>query len=530
MALFTGPRGGGQRPARPDRPSRRRSGAAVVGVAALALALPPIASGSTYCAGASGPDCTGGVYPGTGDGLQAAIDAADLNADISGALDTVRIGPGTYLRTSGAGFSATSDLTIEGAGDQTVLTTDATPGRTVLQAPVAAGATARRLRVEIVFAAIGIDGFLRVSDVRVAGPGVAGPGIRMAPGGRLSRAVIEPRAITSAAVNAFGGVVEDVLVRLRSEVATPVHGVAAGAVPPAPGTTTVRHLTVVGNAAPLTTGVLAQAIGSAAGPITVAVAVRDSVLTGLDIPLRRFAATTSAANPGTASIEYRHSALDLTPGESLESGPGALTAGPGNLDDPDPLLGPDLEPLAGSPLVNAGDPAGPEAGDSPTDALGRPRIVGAGRDIGALERQALPAAAPPVTAAPVPPLLSRLRIAPSAFARAGGAVVSFTLDAAASVRFAVARVLPGRRVGRGRGRRCAPRTRVNAQRPRCTRLVARGGFARAGVAGPNRFRFGGVALRPGRYRLTATPTSAAGLRGRPASAAFRILAQRKRSR
>jgi hypothetical protein len=129
---------------------------------------------------------------------------------------------------------------------------------------------------------------------------------------------------------------------------------------------------------------------------------------------------------------------------------------------------------------------------------------------------------------------SALRLAPVAFrplTRGGpvarvarGTLVTFRLSEAARVRFTVARARPGRRVGR----RCVAPRRSNARRPRCTRYVSvRGSFTVAGVAGANRFRFSGRlagrALRPGRHRLTGTPTDAAGNRGRPFSAGFTIL-------
>ena len=54
----------------------------------------------------------------------------------------------------------------------------------------------------------------------------------------------------------------------------------------------------------------------------------------------------------------------------------------------------------------------------------------------------------------------------------------------------------------------------------------RGSFTRAGRAGPNRFRFmgriGGSKLKPGDYRLVATPT-ANGVRGRATSPPFHIV-------
>jgi Tol biopolymer transport system component len=126
----------------------------------------------------------------------------------------------------------------------------------------------------------------------------------------------------------------------------------------------------------------------------------------------------------------------------------------------------------------------------------------------------VPATEAPMPGSPVPasrpaaPVLGRLRISPRAFQaergpaalparRRRGAIVSFTLDRAASVRFTVERAGSGRR----------------------------GGFTRRGRAGANRFRLTGRIntrrLRPARYRLIATPV-ADGRRGDTKHTAFRI--------
>jgi uncharacterized delta-60 repeat protein len=132
------------------------------------------------------------------------------------------------------------------------------------------------------------------------------------------------------------------------------------------------------------------------------------------------------------------------------------------------------------------------------------------------------------------PVLTGLRITPRAFraARSGpavapagrrsGALVAFTLDRAASVRLGVARAIRGRLVGG----RCVGPTRANRGKRACTRYAGVAGrFTNRGVAGTNRFRFTGRLsarrLRPGRYRLVATP-SADGLRGDAARASFRV--------
>jgi uncharacterized delta-60 repeat protein len=131
---------------------------------------------------------------------------------------------------------------------------------------------------------------------------------------------------------------------------------------------------------------------------------------------------------------------------------------------------------------------------------------------------------PATPASPAAPVLGRLRITPSAFRAAGrgpaarsarrraGATVSFTLDRAARVHFAVAR--------------CVVPTRPNRGRRRCTRYrLLRGAFTRPGVSGANRFRLTGCIkarhLRPARYRLIATPV-AGGRRGDSKRTSFRI--------
>jgi hypothetical protein len=143
---------------------------------------------------------------------------------------------------------------------------------------------------------------------------------------------------------------------------------------------------------------------------------------------------------------------------------------------------------------------------------------------------------PPATAALSQLGLSRTTFAaassgPSAIARKKrtpvGTRVGYTLNEAASVSFKVTRRVRGRRVKRGKRRVCVKPTRKNRHKRRCTRTVTlKGGFTRTGAAGANSFRFTGRLrgrkLKPGRYRLVATP-SANGVKGKPVSRAFRII-------
>jgi len=80
----------------------------------------------------------------------------------------------------------------------------------------------------------------------------------------------------------------------------------------------------------------------------------------------------------------------------------------------------------------------------------------------------------------------------------------FTLDRAANVRLAFARVIPGRRVKA----HCVKPAKANRDKPRCSRYRSRGVLTVAGTAGGNAYAFrgriGARTLSPGRYRLRVT--------------------------
>jgi PKD repeat protein len=132
------------------------------------------------------------------------------------------------------------------------------------------------------------------------------------------------------------------------------------------------------------------------------------------------------------------------------------------------------------------------------------------------------------------PLISAFAIKPGAFsaaskggsiaaARKPGAVVSYTDTMNATTTFTVSRAMPGRK----RGKHCVKPTRSNAKAKRCTRYVRiRGSFKHVDNAGKNSFRITGRinrnALKPGRYRLTATP-KLLGKTGKAVSAPFQIV-------
>ena len=108
--------------------------------------------------------------------------------------------------------------------------------------------------------------------------------------------------------------------------------------------------------------------------------------------------------------------------------------------------------------------------------------------------------------------------------RSYGTVVTYNLDRAGSVTFTVSQRQAGRR---GAHRRCVKPTKRNRKARRCARTVTlHGSFVERGEAGANSFRFTGrlghKALKPGAYRLVATPTSGR-LKGRSLNASFRIV-------
>jgi hypothetical protein len=107
-----------------------------------------------------------------------------------------------------------------------------------------------------------------------------------------------------------------------------------------------------------------------------------------------------------------------------------------------------------------------------------------------------------------------------------GTVVSYILNQAATVRFTVEQLLPGRTTKRGAQVHCLVPARHNRKDPRCTRIVAlRGSLIVKGKAGKNAFRFtgriGGKELARGGYVLVARP-SADGTAGTSVRIAFRV--------
>ena len=130
---------------------------------------------------------------------------------------------------------------------------------------------------------------------------------------------------------------------------------------------------------------------------------------------------------------------------------------------------------------------------------------------------ATPAPTPTVTPDRTAPAITRASLSLRRFRRSRRTQVRATLSEAATMVYAIARELPGRRVGR----RCVRQTRANRRRPRCTRLVAAGTLRRAHPAGALRFTLN-RRLAAGRYRVTLVATDAAGNRSRAVVLRFTV--------
>jgi len=86
--------------------------------------------------------------------------------------------------------------------------------------------------------------------------------------------------------------------------------------------------------------------------------------------------------------------------------------------------------------------------------------------------------------------------------------ITYTLNEAATVRFQLAKKLPGRKAGK----KCVKKTKANAKKKKCSRLKNVGAkFDGTGKVGKNTVKLpNGKKLKPGKYRLTMTATDAAG--------------------
>ena len=120
------------------------------------------------------------------------------------------------------------------------------------------------------------------------------------------------------------------------------------------------------------------------------------------------------------------------------------------------------------------------------------------------------------------PTTIHLALSRSKLRRTGA--ITFVLSTAATIKLSFANTLPGRVAGN----KCEKPARTNQGNRHCTRIVAVRSLAVSGKTGTNtialaRTLLGHALLAIGRYRLTATPTSASGTNGSTRTTTFKIV-------
>lgn len=187
----------------------------------------------------------------------------------------------------------------------------------------------------------------------------------------------------------------------------------------------------------------------------------------------------------------------------------------------------DFTQAVGSPTVDGGEFS---VSSNPTDLAGNVRFQGRTTDIGAFE------------STPVQSVITAFTLNPSKFrAEVGGEIVSIakkkkkpkapmgstlamTINQASSVKFTIEQP----KIGRKSKGTCKPITRSNRKRKPCTRWAGVPGFFWVQVkTGLTTFKLSGrakeKALRPGKYRVKATPVNTPLPAGVPAYARFTIV-------
>ncbi|MCC6831100.1 MAG: hypothetical protein IT200_07110 [Thermoleophilia bacterium] len=418
---------------------RRRSLPILAASLGAVLATAGAASAADFCVDRGGCDA-GRTF--TGD-LQAALNAA---AAFSGA-DRVLIGPGTYARTGAAGFTydATSPVEIAGnPGEATIIATGPGLGAdgaalTVVNGPHVvrdldvfvgtadrrgvrfAGSVMRDVLVtnEVGIAAQGVvmGGSATLDHVQVVQEGAAGADAVLAPcactirdsgistdgtGIRLSgsQAVVERtriRAAVGLSADSGGAAVRDSVIRPVGD-----DGVGARARNTGAGTDAIRislsRVTIAGDGAAGQTGVSAAADD---GTETASVTVEGGIIAGVAVPVRREAAGGRSAN---VTLRWTNVPATGNVDQNTSGGTGAIDASDHVTTHPATFVNPvqgDFTPQAGSPLIDAGDPA--QALTGVTDLVGTVRALdgdGDGRavvDLGAVEAPAVAVTTPTVT-------------------------------------------------------------------------------------------------------------------------------------
>jgi hypothetical protein len=400
---------------------------------AAALAVPSLASATTYCVGDPEGACDAST-PATAAGLQQVLTDVE---NTGGVADVVKIGPGTYTGKFTYSSSAKA-IEVKGSGAATVI--QGLGGEPALQVSASSGSVVSNLEVRMAAmvspaCTVGLRiGSAVAEGVRVENPsGSCGAGVELEPGGDLfdstilagaavgiqqqggpgAHTVSDSRITGTHAVLApdgtwtfrrlritgrstgiqAGGVVslENSLIRLLGEP-----GFTSRALQQlGPGEFVADHVTIVGGA-DATFGVQAAMTGVGSSTLS----LTNSILSGT---FSASSFTRFAAAGGTANIVVGHSnfAPPAPPLVDASAGPGAFQETAGTNTHVDPRFvdasespespGLDFHLRYDSPLIDRGKPDGLQA----KDLAGEPRLVnGDGvddprRDMGAYEYQRL---------------------------------------------------------------------------------------------------------------------------------------------
>ncbi|MDO8189291.1 PKD domain-containing protein [Conexibacter sp. JD483] len=218
----------------------------------------------------------------------------------------------------------------------------------------------------------------------------AGAGAAVVQGGQLT--VRRATIAASLGVQAFGGraIVRDTLIDGRAGAPGGMTaGLAALAQRGNVADLDAARVTIVGGREDGNAAIGAYAVGADGGVSTLRIA--DSAISGTGVPLVRVAESGGSATVVADRVAHR----DRVPGEPFEGGPGTTTETnrlPAPTGFADAARG-DFHLTAGSPLVDAGDPAFAPDAVSDRDVAGAPRLAdGDGDctprvDVGAYEYQ-----------------------------------------------------------------------------------------------------------------------------------------------
>lgn len=279
----------------------------------------------------------------------------------------------------------------------------------------------------------------------------------------------------------------------------------------------LASVTLAGNSATAPTAGLggAGSMEASSGATGFAGAARgnNSFVSSAELSLRDTILADPGA-PGTGNCGFSGGSLLESLGHNLEDGEDCIAApAAGDIAKTPAGLGPlqdnggptgTMALLPGSAAIDAGEPTCVDADGAPlsSDQRGEPRLSPC--DIGAFEVQPEPPS-PIVVSEPsgAIPNLYKLRVLPAKVRNGKRAVITFRLTRAARVRFALKRKLPGVKVGK----KCLPRSKARRGGKPCRRMVKARGAPKAFLAkaNKNRRRWTPRGLKPGKYKLFATP-------------------------